>query len=167
MKEINNNIQESYVSYEVGKLLKNKGFNWIYDEFNPDCNGEHSYFENINNATEIKRFSHYYIENNHNGLQWIWINVPAPTHSIAIEWFRINFGVIISTYPQRYEDTKLLWTYSIAKIQDGYLVDGLEFPLIIDPMKLPAWENPNEANEHALKFILEAETYLHELIYKF
>ena len=33
MKEINNNIQESYCSFEVSKLLKEKGFNISEDIF--------------------------------------------------------------------------------------------------------------------------------------
>lgn len=148
MKEIDNNIKESYVSYEVGKLLKNKGFNWVYDEFNPDCDGRYSYFQNIN-TKEIKMFSHYYIDTNHNGIPWICINTPAPTHALAIEWLRVNFGIWVEIHHINTHNINkfylIIWKYgeedyhSIYTEDSGYIV----------------FESPQEATEAALKYVLE------------
>jgi len=143
MKEIDNNIQESYVSYEVGKLLKNKGFNWIYDEFNPDYNGEHSYFQNIN-TNEIKMLSHYYFDNNHNGIQWMDLNIPAPTHALAIEWLRVNFGVwVIVNFANKNK-----WYFDCNRI--GF--SGEKKRIYSSDYD---YSSPQEATEVALKYVLE------------
>ncbi len=60
--------------------------------------------------------------------------------ALVIEWIRLNFGVVIAVYPQRYEGVKLMWSYSLLKVEEGYLVDGLEFPEVSDPMKIPVWK---------------------------
>ena len=113
MKTLNNNIQESYCSFEVSRLLKGKG-----------CT----------------------LGENRDGLI---------THALTVEWLRVNFGILILVYPQRYEVLELMWSYSISNIEDGYVVDGLEFPEISNPNEIPVWTSPQEATEAALKYVLE------------
>lgn len=80
---INNNIQEAYCSFEVSKLLKEKGFDvstetlyWLEDELNPEL---------VYSRTPRQGFHKEY-----GG------SLLAPTHSVAIEWIRVNFGIWVS-----------------------------------------------------------------------
>lgn len=67
-KEINNNIQESYCSFEVGKLLFAKGYR-------------------IPGRT-VYNYNKVFID----GIGDRWVSeYPAPTHALAIEWIRVNF----------------------------------------------------------------------------
>lgn len=60
---MNNNIQEAYCSFEVSKLLKEKGF-------------------------DVKQLRTYHREGE---------TVLCPTHALAIEWIRVNFGIHINS----------------------------------------------------------------------
>lgn len=72
---MNNNIQESYCSFEVCKKLKEKGFNCIVDAFY-DMEGD---------LAEEATPSRW---NDHNA-------ISRPTHAVAIEWIRVNFRTYI------------------------------------------------------------------------
>jgi hypothetical protein len=129
---INNNIKEPKCSFVVSKLLKEKGFN-------------------IDTYTGWLLMHNEYHWNSRMFTYDIW----QPTHSLAIEWIRINFGIIIHSYPRTYNETDLMWSYSICRqYHDGHLVDGLEFPDIQDPNKIPIWSNPNDSTEAALIYVL-------------
>lgn len=87
MKKINNNIQESYCSFEVCKLLKEKGgiFEhcpvFLYDEFIA-----------VDPYESMSEKDYTYI----------------PTHALAIQWLWVNFGVWIVVYidTSEFESTK-------------------------------------------------------------
>lgn len=82
MKTLNNNIQESYCSFEVSKLLKEKGFIDI----------EHvKYYDKgvLKPSTTYTRDNYSFVEA---GIEEY---CTAPTHAIAIEWIRVNFGIMI------------------------------------------------------------------------
>lgn len=87
--KLKNNIKESYCSPEVSKLLKEKGFN----------GKTISFFDNSNKLSEPKdrKVDGFII---YNILPWNTIKpfyIARPTHSIAIEWIRVNFGIWVST----------------------------------------------------------------------
>lgn len=65
-KTINNDIEESYCSFEVSKLLKEKGF---------DCKVKGT----RNSDTPFSEID----------------NCQIPNHALAIEWIRVNFGIWI------------------------------------------------------------------------
>lgn len=69
---MNNDIQEDYCSFEVSKLLKEKGFT-------------------------IKCDSWYDKEGNSNAEELLGLILDKPTHSLAIKWIRENFGIHIYT----------------------------------------------------------------------
>jgi hypothetical protein len=76
--DINNNIQETLVSFEIAKLLKEAGFDvpcqkWYSNE--GSC-----YYENEFNNCRGSVPSFY---------------CEAPTQQLAIDWIRINFGIHI------------------------------------------------------------------------
>ena len=97
-----NNIQESYCSFEVSKLLKEKEFKVetksCYTMYlktkksdNPSFRmkkGELTVDINyiINNATGDFSNENYY-------------QCARPTHALAIEWIRVNFNIHIYSFP--------------------------------------------------------------------
>jgi hypothetical protein len=75
---INNNIQESYCSFEVSKLLKEKGFAVV------PCNGYY-----------IKEVLHIRERQEYRG------HLKAPTHALVIKWIRENFDMEIELHSWR------------------------------------------------------------------
>lgn len=79
-KKINNTIKESYCSFELSKLLKDKGF---------DCFHNKSYMDfGVDGIPDMKIVN--------------WVskqNTPAPTHALAIEWIRVNFEIFLQPLP--------------------------------------------------------------------
>jgi len=85
MKEINNNIQEPICFSEVSQLLKEKGFDVPTSQFYR--NGE---------LIDPKRFVDLHINKNSDFAENTFIT--APTHSIALEWIRVNFDINIESH---------------------------------------------------------------------
>ena len=74
-EQINNEIQESYCSFEVSKLLKEKGCG---------CqNGKIAYAEN---GVNCERLASAFFNDEVYPYQTI-------SHALAIEWIRVNFGI--------------------------------------------------------------------------
>lgn len=116
---MNNNIQEDYCSFEVSKLLKEKGFKqptlcYFFED------GE--FKENLIRDTYGYRGDEYTVE--YEQLLEDWNNnfltkkhggrcfgcskssgyletYSSPTHSLAIKWIRENFGIHIEAFRQR------------------------------------------------------------------
>lgn len=76
-KNINNQISEHYCSFEVSKLLKEKGFN---------IGSEHYYDSELPYHGDL----FYNYKDDFPTLY------ERPTHALAIEWIRVNFGIQIS-----------------------------------------------------------------------
>lgn len=125
---MNNKITEDYVSFEVAKLLKEKGFAVGSDHsFNPTTNEP----QNISSLNSI---------------------LPAierPTHSLAIKWMRENFGIHISS---EYNYGTKLWEYTITFVEDSQKTYEL-----IDKLGIlaPEFNSPEEATEAALRYTLK------------
>ena len=66
------NITEDYVSYEVAKLLKEKGFEG-------DINAYYHIWDSGNNVWSVQEF---------NSSEAPHLYIPAPTHQIAMKWLR-------------------------------------------------------------------------------
>jgi len=131
--EINNSISEYNCSFEVSKLLKEKGY-------------------------LVSPNSHYYTENGVNGLcsvggkVWqalrdgIGPNIISPTHALAMKWIRINlnwhFELIWDI-----ENGEKVWFYGLTQIGD----------LDSDSINTPQRKTPEEAAEDALLIALGKE----------
>ena len=100
---MNNNIQESYCSKEVSKLLKEKGF-----EFNM--------------RTAPTGF---------------------PTHALAIEWIRVNFGIWIQVFNEEKN-----FGYDIINIKKKTSLGNLLY-------RAYAFNSPQQATEAALLYTLQ------------
>lgn len=90
---MNNNITEDYCSFEVSKLLKEKGFvvycTSLYTE-----DGKQNDVGNYNGVDDDN-----------------YISFSRPTHALAIKWIRENFGIHIFSTPQGI--TTKYWLFGI------------------------------------------------------
>lgn len=130
-------IQEAYCSFEVAKLLKEKGFN-------ESC---YTYYDDIDNS--INRFDkglHF------NNTSYPW-GVPydlkkakkyivAPTHQMAMAWLREEYGISIEI-----SALKLYrWVYTIYRLFEKRVVEVWnDGPYI----------SYDAATDYALKYCLE------------
>jgi hypothetical protein len=134
MKELNNNITESRCSFEVSKLLKEKGCDipcnayYVLDFQNFKADGvlhEVDYFTN--------RCHQFHI-------------ASAPTHALAIEWIRVNYNVFISIH-QEYKG--IFWAQ--VHVKGDYIIPRWEVVAGIHD----DYSTPQAATEAGLKFVLE------------
>ena len=133
---INNEIEENYCSLDVSKLLKERGFN-CFTEATWTVYHQDTEYNNKGNRFEEKGILHGRNERQ-NSNQYYSI-YSAPTHSIAIEWMRINYGLHI------YADYNSLhkWFYCILDLNDEGRIDASRF------------NSPEEAIEAALEEALK------------
>lgn len=101
--EINDKIEENYCSFEVAKLLKEKGFG-VKTRFFYYLNDNRKWHKDGDIG---EGFDDEYWGNNTN-LNWNQGTLPfkpfseavsRPTHSIAIKWIAVNFGIHIYSFP--------------------------------------------------------------------
>jgi len=149
MKEINNNISEDYCSFEVSKLLKEKGFDC-------QCNLAHISGEKYGTTTDLLESGYglnvctnSQIQENKDEYGWTgYIKdkeiVMKPTHSLTIKWIRENFGMHIFT------DFGLGWEAYIIPV--GY--QG-EAKFDNGSTQIDRHNSPEEATEAALINVLK------------
>lgn len=98
-------IQEAYCSYEIAKLLKEKGFNiptqFVWYENSLYKAGEHSIdFFFLTDDVNDDRFVRY--SNNDKILSYISGEVfSCPTHQLAMTWIREMYDLHIIAYPYK------------------------------------------------------------------
>lgn len=92
---MNNNITEDYVSFEVAKLLKEKGFAWL-DHTLVAKDGKPAWSNPTGVPTSLDNGYNCYEEN---GVpirprKYTPTNThyPRPTHNVTIKWIRENFN---------------------------------------------------------------------------
>lgn len=132
---MNNNIQEPYCSFEVSKLLKEKGFDII---------GQKWY--------SADKSIYYQDEFNNNRGHIPSLYCEAPSHTVAIFWIWVNFGIWIYVgCKEKEDDSGDVW----------YIPCGRNLPLkkngqfIIDAIPYLPKETPQEATEAALLYTLQ------------
>ena len=128
MRPINNNITETYCSFEVSKLLKEKGF---------DVKCE--YFFNEGSGWRLQ--NDYLIRSGDDMI------IETPTHALAIEWIRVNWGLWVQPY-QHY--TKYSWDVMQYEYKGHYnvsIANGRTF-------HSECYASPQEATEAALLYTL-------------
>lgn len=170
---MNNNIKESLCSFEVSKLLKEKGFkvptlcyyfedgefrqNELIETTGMDYGSEFTieyqeFLENWNNNCLRKKNgdrcfgcdkSKGYFE-----------TYSSPTHAIAIEWLRVNFDINIHDYHIAETDT---WGADVYKLVHDYNKtrngDCLLYSPILNNETL--FKSPQEATEASLLKVLK------------
>lgn len=125
-------IQEDYVSFEVAKLLREKGF----DE---ECIG--AYSETNHTITKFEPN----VKNSEVGP----LMYSAPTHQMAVAWLRKEKNILIYVYPVI--DLPVKNNYTFYWRWDGKKKRH-DAPHIGDKHN---YESPEQATEAALKYSLE------------
>lgn len=123
-------ITEDFCSFEVAKLLKEKGFNeplrcW-YDNFQ-DFHEEGVRMSNSDCLPPT---------------------IMCPTHQMVMKWLREVHNLFIEPYVvKNYSKKKLEYTYSIQDLDFQGSDDGIEC--------CKNWDTPEQACETAIKYCLE------------
>lgn len=147
---MNNNIQEDYCSFEVSKLLKEKGFDvsstW-YFLIKDSCKGVFGKLNigerRVNMGAEVDMIL---IKNGNYAYQ--------PTHSLAIKWIRENFGIHIKLDWFTDEEKSIDWDFSIQKIGTDIDERG-NSEYLRDYDVETGFNTPEEATEAALLYTLK------------
>ena len=120
-------IQEDYVSYEVAKLLKEKGFDAMCEHYDfEDWQGLHSLHNAYGNWNAEKGCT------------------SIPSSSLAMKWLREKHKLFIDVSFQKDEDGSVTWFYMIWALD----YNGREYGKV-------DFSTFEEAVEAALKYALE------------
>lgn len=128
---MNNDIQEAYCSFEVSKLLKEKGFDVPLSTWY-DPHGKEGF------AGMKGRFNIY---------------CARPIHALAIEWIRVNFGIFIYPQFQTWDDGCFTANWCL---KNGELWNFHDLGVKKDMFwKRTKFNSPQEATEAALLHVLK------------
>lgn len=101
-------ITEDYVSYEVAKLLKEKGFDestsMVYTSYGDLC--KLNRYDSIRNS-------------NYNDITKNYFEYTAPTHQMAMKWLREEYGISIEISALKCHH----WVYTIYKLLEVRVVE--------------------------------------------
>lgn len=124
-------IQEAYVSFEVAKLLKEKGFNC-------PCRVVYSPKGIVKHYLKEEIYAH-----NLKGHKKL-----CPTHQMVTKWLREKYNIYICVQPDfpSDKDYKMCWCWSASILYDN-CISIKEYQCYI--------ETYEEATESALKYCLE------------
>jgi hypothetical protein len=109
-------ITEDYVSFEIAKLLKEKGFPQEYDIYRSMVYNEEDYEDEY----EIQRMITITKLVKAGTLSSYPIGVPepkcyCPTHQMAMQWLRDEHDILITVLPDKIHDTiALFWNVYIV-----------------------------------------------------
>lgn len=135
-------LKERYCSYELSKLLKEKGFDW-------KCNGY--YFKNPFDGSIDVAVSPYAMNKNSDEYRKFDLPISAPTHQMAMDWLRNKgYHIEIQTLWDEFEPSLLKFTNFhalITTIIDGRVID--ETHLANEEIK-----DYSECVENAIKYCL-------------
>lgn len=114
---MNNDIQETKCSFEVSKLLRQKGFSqrtqsFFFEdgEFRENniieaTNSDYGLEFIMHHGDSIENWNDNFLTNKSGGRcfgcsksRGYFETYSSPTHTIAIEWLRVNFGIWINIY---------------------------------------------------------------------
>lgn len=124
-------IEEDYVSYEVAKLLKEKGFEG-------ECIAYYSKYKDNNLNLYRWRNRTTYVNVRNNGYTLV------PTHQMAMKWLREVHNISIELFVDFGSGNEYWWSADIAYIKKDGLITTLS-----------NYKSYEEACEAAIKYCLE------------
>lgn len=138
--KIINNLTEDYCSFEVSKLLKEKGFNcFTHLAFTKD-GGWTGYDGGAYSGTGAPQgYNHFNLEDKY---------YARPTYYVAIKWIRENFDIHIE--PKVWWGGTVKYQYFASAIQRK----GDNWSDKFKP-RTKTFNSPEEATEAALRYVLE------------
>lgn len=133
-------VTEDYVSLEVAKLLKEKGFN-------EKCRGSyHSEFDDSDNS--IVMLEEWMVQPYNNDFVDEGFLCSAPTLQMTMKWLRKEHNLFIFPFPQR--NTNKFWT-EIFQLSDNQEWENM----YCESIDLQDYQTYEEACEAAIKYCLE------------
>lgn len=140
---MNNDIYDSHCSFEVSKLLKEKGFKvlirGVYTHYLITQKSDNPSFCMEKNEIEVS--GDYIINDGPGDLSCDhYYQCSRPTHQLAMEWIRVNFGIWINIEPDI--ENNRCW---FRIVSEKYTGDGND----------KFYNSPQEATEAALLFTLQ------------
>ena len=103
-------IQEAYVSFEIAKLLKEKGFDentlMVYMSYGDLCKCNR--YDSIRNS-------------NYNDITKNYFECTAPTHQMAMKWLREVHNIDICVFPYQADYISYSYKVKIYKNKEIYL----------------------------------------------
>lgn len=137
---MNNDIHESYCSFDVSKLLKSKGA-----QLNTHIMYDYSMYYYIHSKSEKDKKETYTYDwfNSFNNM------LSAPTHALALEWIRVNFEIFISISVDTIFNKNSYCIHIYKKIGDNFDHHAIDNKLF-GPYNLP-----KDAYDAALKYTLK------------
>lgn len=165
---MNNDIQEDYCSFEVAKLLKEKGYKNQTVHYYIDINSRHTNRPSMSSKEFLGRDWNSYPSEKESS------RVSCPTHALAIKWIRENFGIhIYFSHGKVIDKKRVTYITNIAKyggdcprFPDGEMIEGIwNFfdigKVVNEPefcggkgWKRTHFESYEEATEAALLYVL-------------
>jgi len=132
---MNNNITEDYCSFEVSKLLKEKGFDCMCDR-KAAFTDKNKFYPAVIHYTKLSNCDKAYADG----------NVLVPTHALAIKWIRENFAIELWVQPYNDEElSQILYEWRGFDVKDDWNdIEGYEY-----------FHSPEEATEAALLYTLK------------
>lgn len=135
-------LTEDYISFEVAKLLKEKGFDWEWSPFYSEQDRDGWFQDNNYNIPNPDYDASLPFDSET-------INVIAPHVSLqmAMKWLREvhDKNIILDMVPLD-EDCYVLWTYNVYCSKNYKIMWG---------PKQPKYNTYEEACEEAIKYCLE------------
>ncbi len=152
---INNNIQESYCSFELSKLLKEKGFDCLchyhYSYGSEDEKADKNPNDLIYQGGFLNELGSNRTYRNSELAKW---NLPhgefsMPTYALAIEWLRVNFKIQLFLDYTYYDGFH--YGYKWVK----YNGDFGQYWKDNDGESPDGWDTPQQATEATLIYVLQ------------
>ena len=139
------------VSFEIAKLLKEKGFDIPTFYYYEDEKLVEPYLENGSSTDVEFRVDLSDLKEHFN--KWS-KKISAPTIIEVIMWMYKKHEIWTEVYPREFKELNLMWSYTLTKIESTYTINGIEFPDIEKPDDIPTWKSLTEAYEAAINYIL-------------
>lgn len=130
LEQLNQNIEDTFCSPELAKLLKEKGFAALCHRYDDAYGQRHiTFYKNdplLPNRTYI------------------------PTHDVVRQWLKVNFGWHITTVPRSWEPEVVKWSVWGNNIKDHYFHIEIDDRDNDDP-----YDTEEEAIEAAITYLLK------------
>ena len=141
--------QEQYVSYEVAKLLHEKGFeiNTDLDYWKVGSDG-HMYFMCSIGAYSSDKYNQFafYIPAD---------SYPCPTQQMVLRWLREEYNIHIIVEPHCHDDEKVLEYEFSYWFKNELHIPYCESHPEYHPLYGKTWKTYEECTEAAIKYCLE------------